>query len=102
MPLTLYHNNGDGTFTDVSEKSGFAKLIGRALGLVTVDVNDDGWPDLFVARDASPNLLLLNKQNGTFEDFAVDAGLPMILAVMRRRAWELTLEMSTETVSQTL
>ena len=73
MPLTLYHNNGDGTFTDVSEKSGFAKLIGRALGLVTVDVNDDGWPDLFVARDASPNLLLLNKQNGTFEDFAVDA-----------------------------
>ena len=57
----------------MSEKSGFAKLIGRALGLVTVDVNDDGWPDLFVARDASPNLLLLNKQNGTFEDFAVDA-----------------------------
>ncbi|PYT66074.1 MAG: CRTAC1 family protein [Acidobacteria bacterium] len=73
MPLTLYHNNGDGTFTDVSEKSGLAKLVGRALGLVTVDVNDDGWPDLFVARDASPNLLLLNKRDGTFEDSAIDA-----------------------------
>jgi len=73
MPLTLYHNNGDGTFTDVSEKSGFANLIGRALGVVPIDVNDDGWPDLFVARDASPNLLLLNNRNGTFEDSAVDA-----------------------------
>ena len=73
MPPTLYHNNGDGTFTDVSEKSRLAKLIGRALGVVTIDVNDDGWPDLFVARDASPNLLLLNKRNGTFEDSAVDA-----------------------------
>src|SRR5207248_2561145 len=69
----LFHNNGDGTFTDVSEKSGLAKLVGRALGLVTVDVNDDGWPDLFVARDASPNLLLLNKRDGTFEDSAIDA-----------------------------
>jgi enediyne biosynthesis protein E4 len=73
MPLTLYHNNRDGTFTDVSEKSGVAKLVGRALGIVSVDVNDDGWPDLFVARDASPNLLLINKRNGTFEDAAVDA-----------------------------
>ena len=52
MPLTLYHNNGDGTFTDVSERSGLAKLIGRALGVVAVDTNDDGWTDLFVARDS--------------------------------------------------
>ena len=73
MPLTLYHNNGDGTFTDVSEKSGLAKVVGRALGVVAIDVNGDGWPDLFVARDASPNLLLLNKHNGTFEDTALDA-----------------------------
>jgi enediyne biosynthesis protein E4 len=68
MPLTLYHNNGDGTFTDVSERSGLAKLTGRALGVVAVDVNDDGWPDVFVARDASPNLLLINGKNGTFRD----------------------------------
>jgi hypothetical protein len=73
MPLTLYHNNGDGTFTDVSEKSGLAKLIGRALGVIAIDINDDGWPDLFVARDASPNLLLINNKDGTFTDVALEA-----------------------------
>ncbi len=70
---TLYHNNGDGTFTDVTERSGIAKLIGRALGVVAIDVNDDGWPDLFVARDASPNLLLINQRDGTFKDVAMNA-----------------------------
>jgi len=73
MPLTLYHNNGDGTFTDVSEQSGLGKLVGRALGVVAVDVDDDGWTDLFVARDASPNLLLINQKNDTFRDVAMDA-----------------------------
>src|SRR5882724_3204995 len=73
MPLTLYHNNRDGTFTDVSAQSGLEKLVGRALGVVAIDVNNDGWTDLFIARDASPNLLLVNKHNGTFEDVAVDA-----------------------------
>ncbi len=73
MPLSLYHNNNDGTFTDVSEKSGLAKSIGRALGVIAIDVNDDGCPDLFVARDASPNLLLLNNRNGSFTDEALDA-----------------------------
>ncbi len=73
MPLTLYHNNHDGTFTDVSAQSGFDKLTGRALGVVAIDANDDGWPDLFVARDASPNLLLINQKNGRFEDVALDA-----------------------------
>ncbi len=68
MPLTLYHNNGNGTFTDVSHSSGVDKFIGRALGAVAIDVDDDGWPDLFVARDASPNLLLINKHDGTFVD----------------------------------
>jgi hypothetical protein len=73
MPLTLYHNNRDGTFTDVSTQSGLGKLVGRALGVVAIDVNNDGWTDLFIARDASPNLLLINQHNGTFEDVAVDA-----------------------------
>ena len=73
MPLTLYHNNRDGTFTDVSRSSGLDKMVGRALGIVAIDVNEDGWPDLFIARDASPNLLLINQRDGTFRDAAVDA-----------------------------
>ena len=73
MPLTLFHNNRDGTFTDVSARAGFDKLAGRALGVVAIDANDDGWADLFVARDASANLLLINKHDGTFEDTAVNS-----------------------------
>jgi enediyne biosynthesis protein E4 len=73
LPLTIYHNNRNGTFTDVSRSSGLDRLVGRALGVVAIDIDDDGWPDLFVARDASPNLLLLNKRNGTFVDAAIDA-----------------------------
>ena len=73
MPLTLYHNNGNGIFTDVSSSTGFDKLVGRALGVVAIDVNHDGWTDLFVARDASPNLLLINQKNGKFADAALDA-----------------------------
>src|SRR5581483_5039340 len=65
---TLYHNNRDGTFTDVTERAGLSQLTGRALGVVSIDVDGDGWPDLVVARDASPNLLLLNRHDGTFRD----------------------------------
>jgi enediyne biosynthesis protein E4 len=79
MPLTIYHNNRNGTFTDVSRSTGLDQFVGRALGVVAVDFNDDGWPDLFVARDASPNLLLLNKHDGTF----VDAGLEAEIAYDR-------------------
>lgn len=73
MPLTLYHNNRNGTFTDVSRSSGLDRFVGRALGVVAVDFDDDGWPDLFVARDASPNLLLLNKHDGTFADAGLES-----------------------------
>ena len=69
----LYHNNGDGTFTDVTARAGLSKLAGRALGVVALDIDGDGWPDLFVSRDASPNLLLLNRHNGTFEDAGMRA-----------------------------
>jgi hypothetical protein len=73
MPLTLYHNNRNGTFTDVSRSSGLDRFAGRALGVVALDVDGDGWPDLFIARDANPNLLLLNKHDGTFADASVEA-----------------------------
>src|SRR5215471_7440644 len=73
MPLTLYHNNRNGTFTDVSRSSGLNRFVGRALGVVALDVDGDGWPDLFIARDANPNLLLLNKHDGTFADASVEA-----------------------------
>lgn len=73
MPLTIYHNNRNGTFTDVSRSTGLDRFVGRALGVVAIDMDADGWPDLFVARDASPNLLLLNKHDGTFVDAGVEA-----------------------------
>ena len=69
----LYHNQRDGTFKDVSVQAGIHQLVGRAFGVVSIDFNNDGWPDLYVARDASPNLLLLNQKNGTFRDAAIEA-----------------------------
>ncbi|MEO7650165.1 MAG: CRTAC1 family protein [Bryobacteraceae bacterium] len=72
-PPRLYHNQADGTFRDVTETAGLLALTGRGLGAVAIDMDGDGWPDLFVARDASPNLLLINQKNGTFRDAAFDA-----------------------------
>jgi len=72
---SLYHNNGDGTFTEVTEKAGISKA-GKRYGLtaIALDYNNDGWPDLFVADDSSPNLLLRNNRDGTFTDVAMEAG----------------------------
>jgi len=71
----LYHNNGDGTFTDVSARSGILKPGGRyGLGAVAFDYNNDGWPDLFVACDSSPNLLFRNNRDGTFSEVGTESG----------------------------
>ncbi len=72
-PSRLYRNNGDGTFTDASIAAGIAALPGRALGVVAIDYDGDGRQDLFVARDASPNLLLRNRGDGSFENTALQA-----------------------------
>jgi hypothetical protein len=73
---TLYHNNGNGTFTDVTEKAGLLKPGGRyALTAVAFDYNNDGWPDLFVACDSTPNLLFRNNQDGTFTECAMESGV---------------------------
>ena len=75
MPSWLFHNNGDGTFTDVSKESGIAQYLGKAWGVVACDVNNDGRMDLFVANDTIANFLLLNKGNGQFTDIGTEAGV---------------------------
>lgn len=76
-PVTsvLYHNNGDGTFTDVSQKSGIASVKGKGLGVVAADFDGDGYQDLFVANDAFPNFLFMNNRNGTFRETGTLAGV---------------------------
>jgi hypothetical protein len=74
----LFHNNGDGTFTDVSEKLGVDNKSGYyGLGALFVDVNNDGKPDLVVANDSTPNYLYINKGDGTFEDDSYLSGLAL-------------------------
>src|SRR2546422_1299232 len=68
---TLYRNNGDGTFTDVSREAGILRQIGYGLGVVVADVNGDGWPDLYISNDVAPNdVLYINNGDGTFTDKA--------------------------------
>jgi len=74
----LFHNNGDGTFTDVSEKAGVSDPQGfYGLASVFVDVDDDGWIDLLVANDSTPNYLYTNRHNGTFEDVSYLSGFAL-------------------------
>ncbi len=71
----LFRNNGDGTFTDVSESSGILSSGGTfGLGVLTADFDNDGWPDIYVADDSSTSALYQNKKNGKFTDIAVEAG----------------------------
>ncbi len=71
----LFHNNGDGTFTDVSAESGIAKAQGKAWGVVATDINNDGWMDLFVANDTVANFLFVNQKNGKFSEAGLEAGV---------------------------
>jgi hypothetical protein len=71
----LFHNNGDGTFADVSEKAGILKPGPRySITAVSYDFDNDGWPDIYVAVDSQPSILLRNNHDGTFTDVAVMAG----------------------------
>jgi enediyne biosynthesis protein E4 len=72
---TLYRNNGDGSFTDVSEKAGIRKTNGTyGLGVLVADIDNDGWPDIYVANDSAPAALYHNNKNGTFTDIGIEAG----------------------------
>ena len=75
MPSWLFHNNGDGTFTDVSQESGIAKSLGKAWGVVACDINNDGRTDLFVANDTVANFLFLNRGNSKFEEAGLQANV---------------------------
>ena len=75
LPNSLYHNNGDGTFSDVSVKSGIRKVIGKGMGIGLADFDGDGYLDLFVANDTEPNSLFHNLRNGTFEEIGFMAGV---------------------------
>jgi hypothetical protein len=71
----LFRNRGNGTFEDVTAKSGIFDTTSKSLGVAMLDYDRDGWPDLFVANDTQPNKLYRNRRDGTFEDVAVRAGV---------------------------
>jgi hypothetical protein len=71
----LFHNNCNGTFTDVTDKSGIGAYKGRTMGVTAADYDGDGYPDIYVANDKTENFLFHNKHNGTFEEIAGDLGV---------------------------
>ena len=74
-PNILYRNNGDGTFTDVSERSHISQYIGKGMGLAFADYDNDGFTDIFVSNDTFENFLFHNKGDGTFAEVALQAGV---------------------------
>ncbi len=75
QPPTLFHNNGDGTFTDTSKPSGIGLKGSNGLGVVTFDYDNDGWQDIFIANDHMANSLFHNNRDGTFIELAYPAGV---------------------------
>ena len=75
VPPTLYHNNGDGTFTDLTRAAGLDTFEGKGLGVVMADYDNDGWMDIFQANDAVRNFLFRNNGDGTFTDVSFEAGV---------------------------
>jgi enediyne biosynthesis protein E4 len=75
QPPTLFHNEGNGTFIDVSKSSGVGAKAANGLGVVTFDYDGDGWQDIFIASDSMPNSLFHNNRDGTFREVAYSAGV---------------------------
>jgi enediyne biosynthesis protein E4 len=95
QPNILYHNNGDGTFTDVSETTGIAKYIGKGMGVAIADYNSDGWMDIFVANDNERNFLFRNRGGKGFDEVGVDTfvaytdnGVPVSSMGVDFRDWD--------------
>jgi len=96
-PNILYHNNGDGTFTDVSESMSISRYIGKGMGVAIADFNDDGWMDIFVANDNERNFLFRNQSGKGFEEVGVEAfvaytdnGIPVSSMGVDFRDWDNT------------
>src|SRR5437764_10070673 len=77
LPATLYHNRGDGTFENVTKKSGLGQYAGRGMSLAFADYDSDGLMDVFVTNDNMPNFLFHNRGDGTFEEVALQAGVAL-------------------------
>jgi len=77
VSCTLYRNNGDGTFTDVTKAAGVFNVGGRAMSVVAADLNNDGWMDVYVANDSMENYYYENKRDGTFAERALELGLAL-------------------------
>ncbi len=77
VSCTLYHNNGDGTFTNVTKQAGVENAGGRGMSSVAADLNNDGWMDIYVANDSMENYYYENKGDGTFEEKAMQLGLAL-------------------------
>jgi hypothetical protein len=75
LPNVLYRNDGKGMFEDISKQAGIAPYRGNGLGVAVSDVDEDGWPDVFVANDSTPNFLFHNNKNGSFTEIASVAGV---------------------------
>lgn len=82
QPAVLFRNNGDGTFTDVSDESGLTNEGGKGLSATWLDADNDGWSDVYVANDLTRNKLYINQQDGTFREMAVGAGVDEIKSSM--------------------
>jgi enediyne biosynthesis protein E4 len=77
LPNQLFHNNRDGTFTDVSRQSGIAAHLGKGMGVAFADFDGDGFEDVFVANDSVPSFLFRNRDDGTFQEVGVEAGVAL-------------------------
>jgi hypothetical protein len=75
LPGRFYHNNGDGTFSDHTERAGFVSTIGKTLGVVEIDPDRDGWPDLLAVNDTDRNLFFVNRGGGTFTERGTASGV---------------------------